>query len=257
MIEILSFSPLYSLGGDKKKGNFKKYLNCETVEHLGEAVSPASSSHFSLQPRIFVILLLTQAWNLRGILAQQITMGLPENWGFHLRYTGLEEGWALPPPPLSLDTNGFQIYSPQLSVGELARQPEYNSGWKIWAHEQKSHICCCCDAVQGIIDPGSPVQFCLQYWWWNTLLCQKSVGIVPQLSSPLFPKVTSFSFPSPEKCRWSLRIGWDCSCRYTPQLFDCEKLVLLLSSRGALKKKCFGNKFEDFKSFILKILIQE
>ena len=92
MIEILSFSPLYSLGGDKKKENFKKYLNCETVEHLGEAVSPASGSHFSLQPRIFVILLLTQVWNLGVILAQQITMGLPENCTVHLRYTGLEEG---------------------------------------------------------------------------------------------------------------------------------------------------------------------
>ena len=93
---------------------------------LGEAVSPASGSHFILQPRIFVILLLTHAWNLRVIFAQQITIGLPGNCTFHLRYMGLEVGSAHQPPPLSSDTNGFQIYRPQLIVRELASPLGYN-----------------------------------------------------------------------------------------------------------------------------------
>ena len=39
----------------------KSYLNCATVVQLGKDVSPASGSHFGWQPKISVMLLLTQA----------------------------------------------------------------------------------------------------------------------------------------------------------------------------------------------------
>ena len=55
-------------------GNFKRNLNCETVVQLNEVVSPDSGSHFGLQPRIFVILLLTQAWNLESTDNKEVNL---------------------------------------------------------------------------------------------------------------------------------------------------------------------------------------
>ena len=95
--------------------------------------------------------------------------------------------------------------------------------------------------MQQIIAPSdSLVQFCLQHWWWNTLLCWKGRGQVPPLSSPLFPEVTLETLVPGKHC-WSVQIGWRCSCRCNPQLFDAEWFVPLLRGKEMLKIKWWGS----------------